>query len=103
MLVVTLSLWLLFCASGEVGSVCAKWQQYSEPREAKGGRKTLSQTRTGAERLFSTFEPKLYAPKSVKKGVGRRAGERQEKRANYKVVKKGSVVVLKRKAEELQV
>ena len=102
-LVVTLSLWLLFCASGEVGSVCAKWQQYSEPREAKGGRKTLSQTRTGAERLFSTFEPKLYAPKSVKKGVGRRAGERQEKRANYKVVKKGSVVVLKRKAEELQV
>ena len=81
----------------------AKWQQYSEPKEAKGGRKTPSQTRKGAERLFSTFEQSEYAPKSVKKVVGRRVGELQEKRARLKVVKKGSVVVLKRKAEELQV
>ena len=103
MLVVTLSLWLLLCASGEVGSVRAKWQQDSEPKEAKGGRQTPSQTRKGAARLFSTFEPSEYAPKSVKKGVGRRAGEVQEKRASYKVVKKGSVVVVKRKAEEIQV
>lgn len=102
-LVVTLSLWLLFCASGEVGSVCAKWQQYSEPKEAKGGRKTPAQTRKGAERLFSTFEQRVYAPKSVKKGIGRRAGEVQEKRASYKVAKKGSVVVVKRKEEEIQV
>ena len=102
-LVVTLSLWLLFCASGEVGSVRAKWQQYSEPRESKGGRKTPSQTRKGAERLFSTFEQSEYAPKSVKKGVGRRFGEVQEKRAQLKVAKKGSVVVLQRKKEELKV
>jgi hypothetical protein len=102
-LIVTLSLWLLFCASGEVGSVRPKWQQYSEPQEAKGGRKTPAQTRKGAERLFLTFEKGLFEPKKVKKGVGRRKGEVQEKRVKVKVVKKGSKVVVKRKEVERQV
>jgi hypothetical protein len=87
-LLVQEAMWLLWTASAEVEKVCEKWQQYSEPKEEKGGRKTASQTRKGAERLFITFEKKPYLPKKCKKGLGRKKGEKQEPRKQYKVVKK---------------
>lgn len=82
------AMWLLWAASKEVQQVCEKWQKYAEPKEEKGGRKTLSQTRKGAEELFLTFEKKAYLPKKCKKGLGRKKGELQERRKQYRVIKK---------------
>lgn len=61
------AMWLLWTASTETENICEKWQQYAEPKAAKGGRKTASQTRKAVERLFLTFEEKAYLPKSAKK------------------------------------
>ena len=82
------AMWLLWAASTEVENVCEKWQKYSAPKAEKGGRKTPSQTRKGLERLILTFEKEPYLPKKCKKGVGRKKGEKQEPRKQYKVVKK---------------
>jgi hypothetical protein len=82
------AMWLLWTASEEVENVCEKWQQYSSPKEEKGGRKTPSQTRKGLERLILTFEKDLYFPKKCKKGEGRKKGQKCEPRKQYKVVKK---------------
>ena len=82
------AMWLLWAASTEVEKVSEKWQKYSEPKAEKGGRKTASQTRKGLERLFLTFEEKAYLPKKCKKGIGRKKGDKQEPRKQYKVVKK---------------
>ena len=82
------AMWLLWTASTETENICEKWQQYSEPKEEKGGHKTASQTTKGVERLFLTFEQKGYLPKKCKKGVGRKKGEFQEPRKHYQVVKK---------------
>lgn len=87
------ALWLLWTASTETENVCEKWQQYSEPKTEKDGRKTASQTRKGSERLFLTFEQKLYLPKKCKKGVGRKKGEKQAQRNHYEVVKKWGELV----------
>jgi hypothetical protein len=92
-LLVQEAMWLLWTASKEVEKVCEKWQQYAEPKEEKGGRKTASQTRKGAEGLFITFEKKRYLPKKCKKGAGRKKGEKQEPRKQYKVVKKWGELV----------
>jgi hypothetical protein len=40
-LLVQEAMWLLWAASAEVENICEKWQQYSEPKEAKGVRKPL--------------------------------------------------------------
>lgn len=82
------AMWLLWAASGEVENVCEKWQKYSQPKAEKGGRKTPSQTRKGLERLILTFEQEPYLPKKCEKGVGRKKGEKQEPRKQYKVVRK---------------
>lgn len=82
------AMWLLWAAAEEVENVCEKWQKYSQPKEEKGRRKTPSQTRKGLERLILTFEKEPYLPKKCKKGVGRKKGEKQEARKQYKVVKK---------------
>lgn len=82
------AMWLLWTASAEVEKVCEKWQRYGEPKAEKGGRKTPSQTRKGLARLILTFEKKAYLPKKCKKGLGRKKGEMQELRKQYKVVKK---------------
>jgi hypothetical protein len=84
----TEAMWLLWTASEEVENVCEKWQQYSTPKVAKGGRKTPSQTRKGMERLILTFEQEKYLPKKCKKGRGREKGQKLEPRKQYKVVKK---------------
>lgn len=100
-LLVQMAMWLLWAASEEVEQVCEKWQQYSEPKREKGERKTASQTRKGLEGLISTFEKERFQPKKCKKGVGRRKGEKQEKRQRYKVVKKTqSKENQKKKAEQ---
>ena len=82
------ALWLLWAASGEVGFVCEKWQQYSAPKEAKGGRKTASQTRKGLCELILTFEQEPFSAKKCQKGLGRSLGAKQAKRKQYQVVKK---------------
>jgi hypothetical protein len=84
----TEAMWLLWTASEEVENVCEKWQQYSQPKVAKGGRQTPSQTRKGLERLILTFEQEKYLPKKCKKGLGREKGQKFEPRKRYKVVKK---------------
>ena len=92
LLIVQEAMWLLWAGSREVEKVSSKWQKYSEPKEEKGGRKTASQTRKGLERLFMTFEKEPFVPQKCKKGIGRQKGEIQEKRLEYKVVKKGKAV-----------
>ncbi len=82
------AMWLLWAASQEVEKVSEKWEKYSAPKEEKGGRKTPSQTRKGLAGLILTFEEKAYLPKKCKKGIGRKKGEKQEPRKQYKVVKK---------------
>ena len=82
------AMWLLWAASEEVENVYEKWQKYSQPKAEKGGRKTPSQTRKGLERLILTFDAEPYLPKKCKKGIGRKKGEKQEPRKQYKVVKK---------------
>ena len=82
------AMWLLWAASTEVENVCENRQKYSAPKAQKGGRKTPSQTRKGLERLILTFEKEAYLPKKCKKGEGRKKGEKQEPRKQYKVVKK---------------
>ena len=82
------AMWLLWAGSREVESYSEKWQQYSEAKEEKGGRKTASQTRKGLAGLILTFEEKRYLPKKCKKGSGRKKGQKLEPRKQYKVVKK---------------
>lgn len=93
LVVVQEAMWLLWAASKEVENVCSKWQKYAEPKEEKGGRKTVSQTKKGAGKLFLTFESEKFQPKKCKKGFGRKKGARQEPRKQYKVVKKGKARV----------
>ena len=92
LVIVQAAMWLTWSGSREVEKVCSKWQKYSEPKAEKGGRKTASETRKGLERLFLTFEKESFLPKKCKKGRGREKGEEQEKRVEYKVVKKGKAV-----------
>lgn len=87
------ALWLLWAASEEVGKVCEKWQQYGEPKASAGGRKTAAQTRKGIEQLLLTFEKKAYLPKKCKKGLGRRKGDCQVPRKQYRVMRKGNKLV----------
>jgi hypothetical protein len=82
------AMWLLWTASEEVENICEKWQRYSTPKVEKGGRKTLSQTRKGLERLILTFEKEPFLPKKCKKGQGREKGQQFKPRKQYKVVKK---------------
>ncbi len=94
------AMWLLYEAANEVENVSAKWQKYSEPQEVKGVKKTPSQTKKGAERLFLSFEKEAYLPKKCEKGCGRQKGEKPAKRARYKVEKKEiTAKVRKPKAE----
>ena len=86
------AMWLLYEASDEVESVSAKWQQYNEPKVAAGGKRTPSQTKKGAERLFLTFEKEPYLPKRCEKGQGRQKGTKLAKRVEYEVEKKVKVV-----------
>lgn len=86
------AMWLLWAASTEVENVCEKWQKYSEPKIKDGERRTASQTRKGLEGLILTFEKEKFQPKKCKKGLGRRKGEKQEKRKEYKVVKKSKIM-----------
>ena len=97
------ALWLLYAASGEVANVSAKWQKYSEPKVEEGAKRTASQTKKGAERLFLTFEKEAYLPKRCEKGVGRKKGAKQVKRTEYRVAKKGQAVKSETsKAEKLE-
>ena len=86
------AMWLLYEASDEVEKVSKKWQQYNEPKIAEGAKRTPSQTKKGAERLFLSFEKEPYVPKKVRKGLGRKKGTKLGKRAEYEVEKKGKVV-----------
>ncbi len=100
MLVAQTALWLLYEASDEVENVSAKWQKYSEPKIKEGEKRTPSQTKKGAERLFLSFEKELYIPKRCEKGLGRRKGTKLAKRAEYKVARKEKAVKTKgRKVE----
>jgi len=95
------AMWLLYEASDEVESVSAKWQKYNEPKIKEGAKRTPSQTKKGAERLFLTFEKEEYLPKRCEKGQGRKKGTKLEKREEYKVEKKEKAVKKrKRKGEK---
>ena len=87
-LVAQTAMWLLYEAADEVENVSAKWQKYGEPKIKAGAKRTPSQTKKGAERLFLSFEKEPYLPKRYQKGRGRRKGEVQVKRVRYEVVKK---------------
>ena len=97
------ALWLLYEASDEVAEVSKKWQKYSEPKVLKGEKRTASQTKKGAERLFLSFAAEAFMPQKCEKGVGRRKGEKQVKRAEYKVAKKVKAIKAgRRKAEKME-
>ncbi len=96
------AMWLLYEASDEVEKVSAKWQKYGEPKIKEGAKRTPSQTKKGAERLFLTFEKESYLPKKCEKGIGRRKGEKQDKRVEYKVEKKAKSVKTRKKKTEKQ-
>ena len=96
------AMWLLYEASDEVERVSAKWQKYGEPKIKEGEKRTPSQTKKGAERLFLTFEKEPYLPKKCEKGVGRRKGEKQVKRVEYKVEKMAKAVKRREKKGEKQ-
>ena len=97
------AMWLLYEAADEVENVSAKWQKYSEPQIKEGEKRTPSQTKKGAERLFLSFEKEAYLPKKCQKGCGRKKGEKQVKRARYKVEKKGKAVkTRKSRAEKIE-
>jgi len=96
------AMWLLYEASDEVENVSAKWQKYSEPQIKEGEKRTPSQSKKGAERLFLTFEKEPYLPKKCKKGLGRRKGEKQVKRTRYKVEKKTKAVKTRKRKGEKQ-
>ena len=95
------AMWVLYEAADEVENVSAKWQQYNEPKIAKGAKRTPSQTKKGAERLFLSFEKEDYLPKRCEKGQGRKKGTKLEKRKEYQVEKKEKrVKTRKRKGEK---
>lgn len=95
------AMWLLYEAADEGESVSAKWQKYNEPKIKQGAKRTPSQTKKGAERLFLTFEKEEYLPKRREKGLGRKKGTKPEKREEYKVEKKEKAVKRrKRKGEK---
>lgn len=96
------AMWLLYEASDEVENVSAKWQKYSEPKIIEGEKRTPSQTKKGAERLFCSFEKEPYLPKKCEKGLGRRKGEKQVKRTRYKVEKKAKAVKTRKRKGEKQ-
>jgi len=96
------AMWLLYEASDEVENVSAKWQKYSEPKRAEGEKRTPSQTKKGAERLFLSFEKESYLPKKCEKGLGRKKGEIQIKRTRYKVEKKLKAVRRRKRKGEKQ-
>lgn len=95
------AMWLLYEASDEVEKVSPKWQKYNEPKIKEGGKRTPSQTKKGAERLFLSFEKEPYLPKKSEKGLGRKKGSKLAKREEYEVEKKKKVVKSrKRKGEQ---
>jgi hypothetical protein len=95
------AMWLLYEAADEVEQVSAKWQQYNEPKVKEGGKRTPSQTKKGAERLFLSFEKEPYVPKRCEKGQGRKKGTKLAKRKEYEVEKKEKgVKKSKRKGEQ---
>jgi hypothetical protein len=96
------AMWLLYEASDEVENISAKWQQYNEPKIAEGGKRTPSQTRKGAERLFLSFEKEVYLPKKSEKGMGRKKGTKLGKREEYEVEKKEKVVKRRKRKGEQQ-
>ena len=94
------AMWLLYEAADEVENVSAKWQKYSEPKIKEEEKRTPSQTKKGAERLFMTFEKEPYLPKRCEKGVGRKKGEKQVKRVRYEVKKKEKAVKTRKNKEK---
>ncbi len=64
----------------------------SEPKIAEGAKRTASQSKKGAERLFLSFAKESYLPSRCEKGVGRKGGEKQVKRVEYKVLRKAQTV-----------
>lgn len=95
------AMWLLYEAADEVEKVSPKWQKYNEPEIREGEKRTPSQTRKGAERLFLSFEKEPYLPKRSEKGSGRKKGTKLEKRKEYEVEKKEKgVKKSKRKGEQ---
>ena len=95
------AMWLLYEAANEVENVSAKWQKYNEPKIAEGAKRTPSQTKKGAERLFLSFEKEEYLPKRSEKGLGRKKGTKLAKRKEYEVEKKEKAVKpSKRKGEK---
>jgi hypothetical protein len=102
-LVAQTALWLLYEASDEVAKVSAKWQKYNEPKIKEGAKRTPSQTKKGAERLFLSFAQEPYLPQKCEKGLGRRKGTKLAKRAEYKVAKKvNAVKTRERKSEKME-
>ncbi len=95
------ALWLLWAASGEVGCGCEKWQQYSAPKEERGGRKTAAATRKGLGELMMSFVREPFLAKKCQKGKGRQKGAKQAKRKQYQVVKKwGREVEISRRVSQ---
>ena len=95
------AMWMLYEAADEVENVSKKWQKYNEPKIKEGGKRTPSQTKKGAERLFLSFEKEPYLPKRCEKGLGRKKGTKLGKREEYKVAKKEKRVKRrKRKGEK---
>jgi hypothetical protein len=68
------AMWLLYEEADEGENVSAKWQQYNEPTVKECGKRTPSQTKKGAERLFLTFEKEPNLAKKCEKGQGAEKG-----------------------------
>jgi hypothetical protein len=103
-LLVAAAYWLLFVASDEVQVQLKPWERYLPknkailqaqisqtpelPQTQKQPKKSAAQTRKAAFDLFSTFDNKAFAPKSVKNGTGRKKAYKLPSRPDFRVVKK---------------
>ena len=99
LLIVAIAYWLLFVAADEVEHVVKPWERNLPKNKEVGNdqtkqnkpKKSVAQTKKGAERLFYTFDRKPYQPKSVNNGKGRKKGikmiEKKDKKVNRKTNK----------------
>ena len=91
LLIQQLCSWLLYTASDETCAIPHKWEQYLRTYKTKiqnGLRLSITKTFRAAQKLFLTFDQQVFKPLKSNKGSGRKKGQTQTPRTQYKVVRK---------------
>lgn len=103
--IVQVTSWLLFVASGEIGTVdCPVWQKYLPANKnallKEGGRLTIAQTQRASHLVFSTLDKTPFLPLECKKGKGRKLGDKIAPKKHFKPVKKMKKSIIKMKNQQ---